>query len=123
MGMIRPEYYSDEFSSLYLVAHERNWTPWQFDAMKRLERCEQKGSFKQDIEKTITVIELLKSEYKPSLWAKIRMLFATEPKAVADQRNWNFFVCNICYYLETGRYDLAIVECKKYYNFVTKNNL
>jgi hypothetical protein len=121
--MIRPEYYSDEFGSLYLAAFKRKWTPWTTDAMKRLERCEQKGSFRQDIEKTITVITMCKNEYKPSFWQKVKFLFKNEPTQIANERNWNFFVCNICYYLETGRYDLAIVECKKYYTFVTKNNL
>jgi hypothetical protein len=121
--MIRPEYYNDEFSSLYLVAFKRKWTPWQFDAMKRLERCEQKGSFKQDIEKTITVIELLKSEYNPSLWQKVKFLFKTPTNKLSDQRGWNFYVHNVCYALETGRYDLAIAECRKYYFAVTKNNL
>lgn len=115
--MIRPAYYSKEGGSLYLVAEKRKWNTWTFDAMKRLERCEKKGNFKEDIEKTITVIELLKSEYKPNLWAKIRMLFATEPKAVADQRNWNFFVYNVCYYLESGLYDRAILECRTYRGF------
>lgn len=118
--MIRPEYYSKEGGSLYLVAEKRKWNTWTFDAMKRLERCEKKGNFKEDIEKTITVIELLKSEYKPNLWAKIRMLFATEPKAVADQRNWNFFVYNVCYYLESGLYDRAILECRTYKQFKTQ---
>jgi len=121
--MIRPEYYSKEGGSLYLVAEKRKWNAYQFDAIKRLERCEQKGSFKQDIEKTITVITLCKDEYKPSFLQKVKFLFKNEPTQIANERNWNFFVCNICYYLETGRYDLAIVECKKYYTFVTKNDL
>ncbi len=121
--MIRPEYYNDAISSLYLVAIKRKWNAYQFDAMKRLERCEQKGSFKQDIEKTITVITLCKEEYKPSFWQKVKFLFKNQPIKLASERNWNFFVHNICYYLETGRYDLAIVECRKYYTFVTKNNL
>lgn len=121
--MIRPEYYNDAISSLYLVAIKRKWNAYQFDAMKRLERCEQKGSFKEDIEKSITVIELCKSEYKPSVWQKVKFLFKNQPNKLASERNWNFFVHNICYYMETGRFDLAIVECKKYYHFVTKNNL
>lgn len=121
--MIRPEYYKDDVCSLYLVAHERNWNAYQFDAMKRLERCEQKGSFKQDIEKTITVIELCKDEYKPSLLQKVKFLFKTPPNKLSDERGWNFYVHNVCYALETGRYDMAIKECRKYYFAVTKNNL
>jgi hypothetical protein len=123
MGMIRPEYYSDEFGTLYLAAYKRKWNPWITDAMKRLERCEQKGSFKEDIEKTITVIELCKIEYKPSILHKVKFLFKTPPNKISDQRGWNFYVHNVCYALETGRYDMAIKECRKYYFAVTKNNL
>lgn len=114
--MIRPEYYNDAVSSLYKVAQERKWNSWTFDVAKRLERAKKKGNFSEDIEKTITVIELCKSEFKPSFLAKFRMLFINSPNLVAARRGWDFYTKNIVFYMEIGMYDKAIEECSKYFH-------
>lgn len=114
--MIQPSYYSSENGSLYKVAQERNWNSWTFDVAKRLERAKKKGNFSEDIEKTITVIELCKSEFKPSFLAKFRMLFINSPNLVAARRGWDFYTKNIVFYMEIGMYDKAIEECSKYFH-------
>ena len=114
--MIQPSYYSSENGSLYKVAQERNWNSWTFDVAKRLERAKTKGNFSEDIEKTITVIELCKSEFKPSLFTKFRMLFINSPNIVAELRGWDFYTKNIVFYMEIGLYDKAVDECSKYFH-------
>jgi|NorSeaMetagenome_1021524.scaffolds.fasta_scaffold00484_7 hypothetical protein len=58
-----PEHYSNENGSLYKIGLERGWNPYQFDAIKRIDRAYKKGQFNEDIEKTQLVLKLmLKSE-------------------------------------------------------------
>ena len=53
-----PKHYDNSKGTLYKVATERNWNPYLFDVVKRLERAEKKGEFKTDLEKSINVIKL-----------------------------------------------------------------
>jgi hypothetical protein len=53
-----PKHYDNSKGTLYKVATERNWNPYLFDIVKRLERAEKKGEFKTDLEKSINVIKL-----------------------------------------------------------------
>lgn len=118
--MIRPRYYTDKHGSLYKVAVERNWNAYEFDCAKRLDRAEKKGNFVQDIEKTITVIQLMQVEQKPLSWIRklYRRLFVTQSRPslliVLEQRGWNSFVFEIMYELERGNYETAIDACLRY---------
>lgn len=53
-----PRYYNNDNGSLYKIAKDRGWNPYLFDIVKRLERAEKKGEFRQDLEKTIFVVKL-----------------------------------------------------------------
>ena len=57
-----PNYYDNTNGSLYKVADERGWNSYLFDIVKRLERANKKGEFKQDLEKSINVIKLWQNE-------------------------------------------------------------
>ena len=59
-----PKHYDNSKGTLYKVATERNWNPYLFDVVKRLERAEKKGEFKTDLEKSINVIKLWLQEYE-----------------------------------------------------------
>ena len=59
-----PKHYDHSKGTLYKVATERNWNPYLFDVVKRLERAEKKGEFKTDLEKSINVIKLWLQEYE-----------------------------------------------------------
>ena len=54
-----PEHYSNEKGSLYKIGIERGWNPYQFDAIKRIDRAYKKGQFNEDIEKTQLVLKLM----------------------------------------------------------------
>lgn len=53
-----PSHYDNSKGTLYKVATERGWNAYLFDIVKRLERSNKKGCFKEDLEKTIAVIQL-----------------------------------------------------------------
>lgn len=57
-----PKYYNNDKGSLYKVANERNWNAYLFDVVKRLERGGKKDPIKQEIEKSIGVLQLWLSE-------------------------------------------------------------
>lgn len=57
-----PEYYDNSKGTLYKVATDRNWSPYLFDIVKRLERSEKKGEFDSDLDKSINVIKIWKEE-------------------------------------------------------------
>lgn len=59
-----PKHYDNTKGTLYKVADERGWNPYLFDIVKRLERADKKGEFKQDLEKSINVIKLWLNESK-----------------------------------------------------------
>ena len=56
-------HYDNSNGSLYLFAQQQGLNAWEFDCIKRLVRCRKKGQFKEDLEKTIRVIELYAKEY------------------------------------------------------------
>ena len=56
-------HYDNSNGSLYLFARQQGLNAWEFDCIKRLVRCRKKGQFKEDLEKTIRVIELYLKEY------------------------------------------------------------
>jgi len=62
--MEAPKHYDNSKGTLYKVAQERNWNPYLFDIVKRLERSEKKGEFESDLKKSILVIELWLKEYE-----------------------------------------------------------
>ena len=59
-----PKHYDNTKGTLYKVAQERGWNTYLFDIVKRLERADKKGEFKQDLEKSINVIKLWLDESK-----------------------------------------------------------
>lgn len=59
-----PKHYDNSKGSLYAFSEHHNLNSWEFDALKRIIRSRKKGSFEEDINKTITVLELYKKEYK-----------------------------------------------------------
>jgi hypothetical protein len=59
-----PEHYNNKNGTLYLFAENNKLNSWEFDAIKRIVRCRKKGSFKDDIEKTINVLNIYLKEFK-----------------------------------------------------------
>ena len=57
-----PKHYDNSKGTLYKVAMERGWNPYLFDIVKRLERSEKKGEFKEDLRKSKVVIDLWEKE-------------------------------------------------------------
>jgi hypothetical protein len=57
-----PKHYDNTKGTLYKVAMERGWNPYLFDIVKRLERSEKKGEFKEDLRKSKVVIDLWEKE-------------------------------------------------------------
>ena len=53
-----PSHYDNSKGTLYKIATERGWNTYLFDIVKRLERSNKKGCFKEDLEKSIAVIQL-----------------------------------------------------------------
>ena len=60
-----PKYYNNKKGSLYKFAEEHNLNAWEFDLIKRIVRCRDKGEFLKDLEKSKNVIDLYIKEYKP----------------------------------------------------------
>jgi hypothetical protein len=56
-------HYDNSNGSLYLFAEQHKLNAWEFDIIKRVVRCRQKGQFKEDLEKTVRVLELYAKEY------------------------------------------------------------
>ena len=56
---VTPNHYNNDNGSLYKIAEQRGWDAYQFDAIKRIDRVNKKGQFKEDIEKTIVVLKLM----------------------------------------------------------------
>ena len=57
-----PKHYDNSKGTLYKVAMDRGWNPYLFDIVKRLERSEKKGEFKEDLRKSKVVIDLWEKE-------------------------------------------------------------
>jgi hypothetical protein len=60
-----PPYYDNSKGSLYQVATQRGWNAYLFDIVKRLERGGKKDPLKQEIEKSIAVLQLWLKELEP----------------------------------------------------------
>jgi hypothetical protein len=61
-----PSYYDNSKGSLYQVANQRGWNAYLFDIVKRLERGGKKDPLKQEIEKSIAVLQLWLKELEPT---------------------------------------------------------
>ena len=59
-----PSYYDNSKGSLYQFAEHHKRNAWEFDIVKRVVRCRQKGNFIEDLEKTKKVIDLYLKEFK-----------------------------------------------------------
>jgi hypothetical protein len=57
-------HYDNSNGSLYLFAQQHELNAWEFDIIKRVVRCREKGYFHEDLAKTIRVIELYLKEHK-----------------------------------------------------------
>lgn len=53
-----PIYYDNTNGSLYKIAEQRGWSAYVFDVVKRLDRGGKKDPLKQEIEKSIAVLQL-----------------------------------------------------------------
>lgn len=58
------KHYNNANGSLYLFAEQHNLNSWEFDIIKRVVRCRNKGQFKSDLTKTKIVIDLYLKEYE-----------------------------------------------------------
>ena len=64
-GMVEltaPSHYDNTHGSLYKIAEQRGWNAFQFDLIKRIDRCEKKGKFEEDLNKTKFLIDLYLKE-------------------------------------------------------------
>lgn len=59
-----PAHYDNSKGSLYFIAQQRGWNPYIFDVVKRLERGGKKDPLKQEIEKSIFVLQLWLKEHE-----------------------------------------------------------
>lgn len=59
-----PDYYDNSKGSLYKIAEQRKWNAYIFDVVKRLDRGGKKDPLKQEIEKSIAVLQLWLKEIK-----------------------------------------------------------
>jgi|LakMenE18May11ns_1017448.scaffolds.fasta_scaffold9091566_2 hypothetical protein len=55
-------HYDNTNGSLYLFANQHELNAYEFDVIKRIVRCRKKGQFRDDLEKSIRVIELYLKE-------------------------------------------------------------
>jgi hypothetical protein len=55
-------HYDNTNGSLYLFASQHELNAYEFDVIKRIVRCRKKGQFREDLEKSIRVIELYLKE-------------------------------------------------------------
>ena len=59
----KDSHYNNENGSLYLFAQQHELNAYEFDIIKRIVRCRKKNQFRDDLEKSIRVIELYLKEY------------------------------------------------------------
>lgn len=59
-------HYDNSNGSLYLIGHKLGLNSWEQDILKRVVRCRKKGQFREDLEKTIRVIDLYIAEHDQS---------------------------------------------------------
>ena len=58
-------HYDNSNGSLYKFAEDHGLNAYEFDCIKRIVRCRKKGHFREDLEKTVRVINLYLKEYEP----------------------------------------------------------
>jgi len=58
----KDQHYDNTNGSLYLFAKQHELNVYEFDLIKRIVRCRKKGQFREDLEKSIRVIELYLKE-------------------------------------------------------------
>jgi len=63
MKMSKPKHYDNSKGSLYKITTDLGCNNYEFDIIKRVVRCRHKGSFIEDIDKTIFLLELYKEEF------------------------------------------------------------
>ncbi len=76
--METPKYYDNSNGSLYIVANLRGWSPYLFDVVKRLWRGGAKDPYKQELEKSIVVLQLWLSEMDRFKFRKAKQSVKTE---------------------------------------------
>lgn len=59
---VKDSHYNNDNGSLYLFAQQHELNAYEFDIIKRIVRCRKKGQFRDDLEKSIRVIELYLKE-------------------------------------------------------------
>jgi hypothetical protein len=59
------KHYDNTNGSLYKFAEDHGLNAYEFDCIKRIVRCRKKGHFREDLEKTVRVINLYLKEYEP----------------------------------------------------------
>tara|TARA_B100000963_G_C22283865_1_gene518358 strand:- start:248 stop:475 length:228 start_codon:yes stop_codon:yes gene_type:complete len=60
---INTQYHYTGKSSLYKFSEEWNLNSYEFDIIKRIVRCRKKGQFKEDLTKTIDLINIYLTEH------------------------------------------------------------
>ena len=60
---INTQYHYIGKSSLYKFSEEWNLNSYEFDIIKRIVRCRKKGQFKEDLTKTIDLINIYLTEH------------------------------------------------------------
>ena len=61
--MKEPKHYDNTNGSLYKFATDRELNSYEFDIVKRIVRCRQKGQFVEDLKKTKFLIDLYLKEH------------------------------------------------------------
>lgn len=61
--MSEQKHYDNSKGSLYQFCEHHELNSYEFDVIKRTMRCRKKGNFKEDIEKTIFLLQLYLKEY------------------------------------------------------------
>jgi len=60
---INTQYHYVGKSSLYKFSEEWDLNSYEFDIIKRIVRCRRKGSFKEDLQKSIDLINIYLTEH------------------------------------------------------------
>ena len=60
---INTQYHYTGKSSLYKFSEEWNLNSYEFDIIKRVVRCRKKGQFREDLTKTIDLINIYLTEH------------------------------------------------------------
>ena len=59
-----PDYYDNSKGSIYKFCDDQGLNAYEFDIIKRVVRCRQKGNYREDLEKTKALIDLYIKEYE-----------------------------------------------------------